>query len=120
MSRHATTDILSRPRERARARSRGHTLAVSLGFVAVVAVVLVVAGVSIAYIRQGTMIRDLTAQYASAQARLTEIEEVNQRLVFEIEQAFSLSRVSELARDWLGMEEPEILRYVPLSDSELP
>lgn len=71
-------------------------------------------------IRQTTMIRDLAARCDSARQLLIGIEEVNRTLKFEIEQAFSLARVSQFARQRLGMIEPTNIRYVPLSLVELP
>jgi len=66
------------------------------------------------------MIRDLTARCDSAQQLLIGIEEMNRTLKFEIEQAFSLARVSQFARQRLGMVEPINIRYVYLSLVDLP
>ena len=97
-----------------------HPIALSVGLVAFLVTVAVVTTLTIVYVRQGTMIRDLTAQRASAEARLSGMEEINRQLVFEIEQAFSLARLSRLARDRLGMEEPTVIHYVPLPETQLP
>lgn len=73
---------------------------------------IIVAGLCLIYLWQGTMILDLTAQRESAQATVTTIEEVNRWLEFKIGEAFSLERVSHLAREELYMSEPTAIRYV--------
>ena len=120
MARHAMVNRGIERHGRVRSRALARPIALSVGHVAFLAAVAVVTTLTVVYVRQGTMIRDLTAQQASAEARLTEIEEINRQLVFEIEQAFSLSRLSRIARDRLGMEEPETVHYVPLSETQLP
>jgi len=74
-----------------------------------------IAGLCLLYVWQGTTILDLTAQRESARATLTSIQEVNRWLAFEIEKAFSLERVSRLARDKLHMIEPTTIHYVRLA-----
>lgn len=76
---------------------------------------IIVAGLCLFYLWQGTAIRDLTAQRESTRATLTRIQEESRWLKFEIEKAFSLERVSQLARDKLHMVEPTNIRYVRLA-----
>ncbi len=76
---------------------------------------IIVAGLCLFYLWQGTTIRDLTAQREGTRATLTRIQEENRWLEFEIEKAFSLERVSRLARDRLHMVEPTNIRYVRLA-----
>lgn len=73
---------------------------------------------SFLYVRQGTTIRNLTAECALVQSELIEIQEVNHTLELEIEQAFSLSRVSQFARQRLGMIEPSVIHHVPYIQDE--
>jgi len=73
---------------------------------------IIVAGLCLAYLWQETMILDLSAQGESAQATVTTIEEVNRWLEFKIGEAFSLERVSRLAREKLRMSEPTVIHYV--------
>lgn len=80
----------------------------------VLLVALIIAGLSLLYLWQGTMIRDLTAQRESAQATLTSTEEVNRWLEFKIDQVFSLARVSRIAREELHMVEPSTIHYVQI------
>ena len=82
----------------------------SIGIVLLTAII--VAGLGLFYLRQGTTIRDLTARREGTRVTLTRIQEENRWLEFEIEKAFSLERVSRLARDRLHMIEPTNTRYV--------
>jgi hypothetical protein len=70
------------------------------------------------YVLQSTALRDLTAQCALAGEELVRVEEVNRTLEFRIGQAFSLERISRIAREQLGMVEPSVVRYVPLPASD--
>jgi cell division protein FtsL len=114
------TDALVRRWGRTRGRVLARPIALSAGIVAALVVACTVAALSFLYIRQTTMMRDLTAQQELARERLVQIEEVNRQLVFEIEQAFSLSRVSRWARERLHMVEPTVFHYVPLFDAARP
>lgn len=84
----------------------------SSGFWVFLAVALIVLGLSLLYIVQSTALRDLTAQMAQAQDELDREQEINRSLELAIEQAFSASRVSRIARDQLGMIEPTEVTYV--------
>jgi len=86
-----------------------------MSIVAALLVAIAIAGLCLFYLWQGTTILDLTAQRESTRATLTSIQEVNRWLEFEIEKAFSLERVSRLARDRLHMVEPTNIRYVRLA-----
>jgi len=83
-------------------------------------VTIVLLGFSFLYVVQSTHLRDLTARIAGAQEDLIGIQEVNRTLQFEIEQAFSLDRVSRMAREQLGMIEPTTVKYiaVPREDDD--
>jgi len=76
---------------------------------------IIVTGLCLFYLRQGTTICDLTARREGTRATLTRIQEENRWLEFEIEKAFSLERVSRLARDRLHMVDPTNVRYVRLA-----
>ena len=78
-----------------------------------VLVALLATGLLLFYLWQGTTIRDLHAQRAAAREALTMTQEVNRTLEFEIGQAFSLDRISALAKS-MGMVPPSQIRYVPL------
>ena len=93
-------------------------MAIPGSFVAFAGVTIVVLGLSFFYVRQGTALRDLMARSTRAREELVGIEEVNRTLEFRIEQAFSLERISRVARENLGMVEPSVVRYVPLPASD--
>jgi len=101
---------------RSRARARART--VSIGAVAFAIAAGLVAGLCVVYVWQGTRIHELTARRTAAAARLVEVEERNRELRFQIEQAFSLERISRIARQQLGMVEPDIVRYVRTANGE--
>lgn len=77
-------------------------------------IVLLTIALSFLYVWQTTQIRDLTARRNSVRGDLVEVQEINRTLQFEIEQAFSLERISRIAREELGMVEPSVIRYVPV------
>jgi len=83
-----------------------------------VAAVAVVLGLCFLYLVQSVALRDLTARGAAARAALVDVEEVNRTLEFRIEQAFSLDRISRIARERLGMVEPAVVHYVSLDDTD--
>ena len=101
-------------------RSEGlsRTQALSLGTVAFLLVSGFVAGLGFLHLWQSTRIDELTASRQNAAALLADIEGVNRVLEFRIEQAFSLERVARIARGQLGMIEPTVVRYVPVTTSE--
>ncbi len=68
------------------------------------------------YLWQGTTILSLTAQRESARATLTSINEVNRYLEFKVDQAFSLDRIEQIAREKLHMIDPKVVRYVKIND----
>lgn len=82
--------------------------------VLVIVLAALVAGLCLLYIWQGTTLLELTAQREGLKASLTSAQEVNRYLEFQIDQAFSLDRVSRIARQQLGMVEPSDIRYVPV------
>lgn len=77
-----------------------------------------VAGLCLLYLWQSAQILDLTAKRESAREELTSTEEVNRWLEFQIGEAFSLDRVSEIARTKLHMVEPANVRYVTVPAAE--
>lgn len=116
MERQRATTIsypLHRPYTSARARTAiwpRTTLAVICGAV-------IIAAACFLYVWQGTRILALTAQRESMKQTITSIEEVNNWLNFQIGQAFSLERVSRIAREQLHMSEPTDVRYVHIDPS---
>lgn len=104
---------LARPARGSRRLSR--TRAVSIGTVAFLCVAASVAGLCFLHLWQTTRINELTASTQSAADRLADIEGVNRVLEFQIEQAFSLERIARIAREQLGMIEPTVVHYVPIS-----
>ncbi len=107
---------LVHPSSRARRLSRAQ--AVSIGTVVFFLVAGLVAGFSFLHLWQTTRINELTASAQSAAERLADLEGVNRVLELQIEQAFSLERIARIARDRLGMIEPNVVHYVPLPTSE--
>ncbi len=73
-----------------------------------------IAGLCFLYVWQGTALLELTAQKESLKATLASAQEADRYLEFQIDQAFSLERVSRIARQQLGMVEPSDIRYVPV------
>jgi cell division protein FtsB len=82
------------------------------------AVAVLVAGLCLLYVVQDTILGDLTARRERAQDALLQIKEVNRSIELQIEQTFSLERLSRIARSKLGMVEPSVVYYVPLQQSE--
>lgn len=76
-----------------------------------------VTGLCFLYVWQGVRIAELTAQAEELREELDSVEEVNRILSMRIEQAFSMERVAEIARDRLGMRPPSDIRYVQLPDT---
>lgn len=107
---------LFRPSSRSRRLSR--TQRVSIGTVAFLLVAGFIAGLSFLHLWQSTRIDELTASRQSASDLLADIEGVNRLLEFQIEQAFSLERVARIAREQLGMIEPTVVHYVPVTANE--
>ena len=104
---------LVRPSGRSRRLSR--TQALSIGTVAFLLAAGFVAGLAFLHLWQSTRIEELTASRQSAAALLADIEGVNRALEFQIEQAFSLERIARIARTQLGMIEPVVVHYVPVT-----
>jgi len=84
------------------------TLAVMCGAV-------IIAAACFLYVWQGTRILALTAQRESMKQMITSVQEVNSWLDFQIGQAFSLERVSRIAREQFLMSEPTDVRYVHIA-----
>jgi cell division protein FtsL len=101
-----------------RSRRLSRTEAVSIGTVAFLLVAGFVAGLCFLYLWQTTRINELTASEQSAASLLDDIEGVNRVLEFQIEQAFSLERIARIAREQLGMMEPSVIHYVPVTANE--
>jgi len=79
-----------------------------------------ITGLCFLYLWQGNRIQELTAESEKARQQLEAAQEVNRILGVRIETAFSLERIARIAREQLGMSEPEPteIRYVPLSIDE--
>lgn len=73
---------------------------------------LVVGGLLFLYIRQGTMLQSLTAEREAGREELTQLEEINHSLEIQVEQGFSLQRLSRYAAEQLGMVSPTKVYYV--------
>ena len=99
----------------ARARRRARTRALSVGTVAFFLTAGFVAGLCFLHLWQTTRIDELTAATQSATEQLADMGGVNRVLEFQIEQAFSLERIARIARTRLGMIEPNIVHYVPIT-----
>jgi len=77
----------------------------------------IASGICFLYVWQGVRIAELTAQAEELRTQLASAEEVNRILGTRIEQAFSMERVAEIARNRLGMGMPKDVRYVQLPDT---
>jgi len=73
---------------------------------------LIVGGLAFTYIRQGTMLRQLTAEREAARDELTQLEEINHALDIDVEEGFSFQRLSRYAAETLGMVVPDKVYYV--------
>lgn len=100
---------------RVRARVKAHPVALSRTVFAASVFVLVFF-LLLLYLWQGTAILSLTAQRESARATLTSVNEVNRYLEFKVDQAFSLDRIEQIAREKLHMIDPKAVRYVKIND----
>ena len=98
--------------DRRRRRSDRVKRRLSFEGAAVVCLAVGVAALAFAYVAQTTALRDLTGKVTGARAILSETEDINQTLQFRIDQALSLERVSRIAREQLGMVEPEVIYHV--------
>ena len=107
-----TVGAFGPPDDRPRRRIQIGEVVRSYVTVVVLGIGLLICGLCFLYLWQGTTLLDLTAQCAGAREELAEIEETNTWLKFKIEEAFSLERVSRIAREQLGMMEPMTVRYV--------
>ena len=110
---------LSRPRGR-RPGGRRLSLALSPDLVLVVVASLIIGGPSFLYVWQGAKLQQLTAEREAARAELTQLEEINHSLELQIEEGFSLQRLSRYAIGQLGMAPPTEVRYVHVPKSDLP
>ena len=79
-----------------------------------------ISGLCFLYLWQGNRIQELTAASDEARQQLEAAHGINRILDVRIEAAFSLERIARIAREQLGMSEPEPteIRYVPLSIDE--
>jgi hypothetical protein len=104
----------------ARRRAGVRGLVLSADVVVGISLALLVGGLGFLFVRQGTMIRYLTAECMTVREELTESQEINHSFALQLDQAFSLSRIHGLATGRLGMIEPSNPRYVRVSPNELP
>ena len=98
----------------ARRAAREHATVWPRNTLVVIVFATLVAGLCRLYVWQGTTLLELTAQREGLKSSLASAQEVNRYLEFQIDQAFSLERVSRIARRELGMVDPSDVRYVPL------
>ncbi len=103
---------ISHPLRRPYSQSRVRTVTWPRTTLALICGAVIIAAACFLYLWQGTRILALTAQRESVKQAITSIEEVNNWLDFQIGQAFSLERVSRIAREQLHMVEPSDVRYV--------
>ena len=95
-----------------RARTKARTASLPRAVVLIIAGAVLLSGLCLLYLWQGTAILSLTAERESAKQTLASIQEVNRYLEFQVDRAFSLERIERIARTQLGMDDPEIVRYV--------
>lgn len=81
---------------------------------------LIVGGPSFLYVWQGAKLQQLTAEREAARAELTQLEEINHSLELQIEEGFSLQRLSRYAIGQLGMAPPTEVHYVHVPKSDRP
>jgi hypothetical protein len=62
----------------------------------------------------------LTAEREAARAELTQLEEINHSLELQIEEGFSLQRLSRYAIGQLRMAPPTEVRYVHVPKNDRP
>ncbi len=117
MERQRETTI-SYPLPRPYSQSRTRAATWPRATLAVVCGAVIIAAACFLYVWQGTRILALTAQRESMKQTITSIQEVNNWLDFQIGQAFSLERVSRIAREQLHMIEPTNVRYVHINPSK--
>ena len=106
---------ISHPLHRPYSQSRVRTAVWPRTTLAVICGAVIIAAACFLYVWQGTRIFALTAQRESMSQTITSIQEVNSWLDFQIGQAFSLERVSRIAREQLHMSEPTDVRYVHIA-----
>jgi cell division protein FtsL len=86
----------------------------------VVVASLIVGGPSFLYVWQGAKLQQLTAERETARSELTQLEEINHSLELQIEEGFSLQRLSRYAIGQLGMAPPSKVNYVHVPKNDLP
>ncbi len=80
-------------------------------------VILAVTALIFLYLWQDAALLRLKLQLATIEEQITEIEAENYRLEFQVQQAFSLERISTFARQHLKMIEPTDIRYIIIDPS---
>ncbi len=80
---------------------------------------ILVVGLSFFYIRQGTLLQHLTAEREATQEELTQLQEINHSLEIQVEQGFSLPRLSRIAVEQLGMTLPTKVQYVHVAKASV-
>jgi cell division protein FtsB len=65
------------------------------------------------------MLRNLTAEREAGRDELTQLEEINHALEIQVQQGFSLQRLSRYAQEQLGMAPPAEVHYVHVRKDEL-
>lgn len=77
-------------------------------------VIFVITALIILYLWQDAALLQLNLQLATIEEQITEIEAKNRQLEFQVQQAFSLERISIFARQRLKMVEPTDIRYITI------
>lgn len=116
MAFYASSTATHRPAAQARRRAETRAPVIPTTVGGTILIAGLIAGLCFLYLWQHAAILDLTAQREGARAELVDLQELNRFLQFQIDQAFSLARISRLARNSLGMIEPKIIHYVPFHD----
>ncbi len=108
-----------RSRDRWEVRPRGRTRSAPHGMLPLLVLALLFAGLCFAYLWQAHRLQQLTAAQAEARKQLEATLAVNRTLAVRIEEAFSIERIARIARNQLGMVEPDpaSIRYVRLPPS---
>ncbi len=110
-------DQYGRRDARSRRRSALHVRR-SIPVVLVVAGILVAMGLAFVYVRQSSALLALTAEREELSETLDATLELNNVFADELAHRHALPIISEIARNQLGMVEPEIVMYIVLQDEQ--
>ena len=108
-----TPTIVSRPAKKVKRRLRVHPM------ILLFMIVIAVAGLTALGISQKIRAIELEYQLQALEAKLHQVQREGQQLQLRVEQLQSLAKIDTLARDRLGMVDPEGARVLALGDWEL-